>query len=207
LVPDVLRYGDYSRLGESIYDHPFQWGSKRTGPDLAREGGKRSDSWHYIHMRNPRMNPGSRMPAYPWIFHKETRFKDLPAKIAVQQRLGVPFPIMTPAEIEQHAREQALEIATGLVGEQVKIEVQEDEKEPTNETEARDHLAGKEIVALIAYLQKLGSYEEVLPDETPERIEPRIFKPGIPDKQRVQTPGETGVTALPNVSPTLATQP
>ena len=207
LVPDVLRYGDYSRLGESIYDHPFQWGSKRTGPDLAREGGKRSDSWHYLHMRNPRMNPGSRMPAYPWLFHKETKFKDLPAKIAVQQRLGVPFPIMTPEEIEQHAREQALEIATGLVAEQVRIKVTEGEKEPTNETEARDHLAGKEIIAIIAYLQKLGSFEEVVPDDAPEKFEPRIFKPGIPDNQRVRAPSAPAVTSLPEVQPTLATQP
>ena len=147
------------------------------------------------------------MPAYPWLFHKETKFKDLPVKIAVQQRLGVPFPIMTPEEIEQHAREQALEIATGLVAEQVRIKVTEGEKEPTNETEARDHLAGKEIIAIIAYLQKLGSFEEVVPDDAPEKFEPRIFKPGIPDNQRVRAPSAPAVTSLPEVQPTLATQP
>ena len=183
LVPDVLRYGDYSRLGESIYDHPFQWGSKRTGPDLAREGGMRGDSWHYLHMLNPRdINPQSRMPNYPWLFNKETDFKALPGKVAVQQRLGVPFPIMTPEEIEQHAREQALGIAEGLVTENVKIVPDKDGKEPTNAAEARDHLAGKEIIALIAYLQKLGTFEEVEPKKKP--TEPRIIKPGIPDQYR-----------------------
>ena len=184
LVPDVLRYGDYSRLGESIYDHPFQWGSKRTGPDLAREGGLRSDTWHYQHMLNPRMNAGSRMPAYPWIFEKKTDFASLPGRIAVQQRLGVPFPIMTPEEIEQHAREQALEIAGRLVAEKVVIPVRKGEKEPADDAEARSHLAGKQIVALIAYLQKLGTYEEVAPPERPEPTKPRTIKPGIPDKLR-----------------------
>src|SRR5664279_78867 len=68
LVPDVLRYGDYSRLGESIYDHPFQWGSKRTGPDLARVGGKYPNVWHLRHMEDPRsISVGSNMPTYPWL--------------------------------------------------------------------------------------------------------------------------------------------
>ena len=185
LVPDVLRYGDYSRLGESIYDHPFQWGSKRTGPDLAREGGLRGDSWHYLHMLNPRgINPQSRMPNYPWLFEKKIDFKSLPGRIAVQQRIGVPYPIMTPEEIEQGAREQALAIATRLVGEKVRIPVKEGVKEPANETEARDHLAGKQIIAIIAYLQKLGAYDEVAPPEKPEPTEPRTITPGIPDDFR-----------------------
>jgi cytochrome c oxidase cbb3-type subunit I/II len=184
LVPDVLRYGDYSRLGESIYDHPFQWGSKRTGPDLAREGGMRGDSWHYLHMLDPRsINPQSRMPNYPWLFTKETDFKALPGKIAVQQRLGVPFPIMTPEEIEQHAREQALKISEGLVTENVTNVPGKAGEEPKTAAEAKTHLAGKEIIALIAYLQKLGSYEEVQPKE-PEPVEPRLFKPGLPDTFR-----------------------
>ncbi|MEM9017137.1 MAG: cytochrome-c oxidase, cbb3-type subunit II, partial [Verrucomicrobiota bacterium] len=191
LVPDVLRYGDYSRLGESIYDHPYQWGSKRTGPDLAREGGKRDNTWHYLHMLDPRsLSPQSRMPSYPWLFVKETKFRDLPGKIAVQQRLGVPFPIMTPEEIEQHAREQALEIARTLVEKQVQIVPDKKSKEPTNDAEARDHLAGKEIVALIAYLQKLGQFDEVAPDESPEIIEPKLFKPSIPDNYRLRSTEE-----------------
>ena len=184
LVPDVIRYGDYSRLGESIYDHPYQWGSKRTGPDLAREGGKRGDSWHFVHMLNPRMNPGSRMPAYPWLFHKDTDFKSLPGKIAVQQRVGVPYPIMTPDEIEQGAREQAMKIATGLVEEKVDIPAGKDGKQPTNPSEARKAIEDKQIIALIAYLQKLGKYKEVEVDEDGTK-KPRSILPGIPDGQRI----------------------
>ncbi|MEM9282636.1 MAG: cytochrome-c oxidase, cbb3-type subunit I [Verrucomicrobiota bacterium] len=198
LVPDVVRYGDYSRLGESTYDHPFQWGSKRTGPDLAREGGLRGNTWHYQHMLDPRtLNEQSRMPNYPWLFQTETDFKALPGKLAVQQRLGVPFPIMTPEEIEQGAREQALEIAQTLVNDKVRIPVKNGDEEPSNETEARDHLAGKEIVALIAYLQKLGTYEEIVPPDEVDPIEPRIFKPGIPDEFRKEGPGAPETEPLP----------
>lgn len=183
LVPDVVRYGDYSRLGESIYDHPFQWGSKRTGPDLAREGGKRGDSWHYLHLLDPRGIEGaSRMPNYPWLVQNKTDFKGLPAKIAVQQRIGVPYPIMAPAEIEQSAREQALKIAEGLVKEQVRIPADSDGKEPENETEARDKLAGSEMIALIAYLQKLGTFEEVEQEDADPGVPP--LGPGVPDKFR-----------------------
>ena len=216
LVPDVLRYGDYSRLGESIYDHPFQWGSKRTGPDLAREGGKRGDSWHYLHMLNPRsINQQSRMPSYTWLFQKGTDFQALPGKLAVQQRLGVPFPIMTPEEIEQHAREQALQIATGLIAEKVKIPDSPGDKEPQNENEAIDHIAGKEIVALIAYLQKLGSFETVVPPTSQPPVKPRMIKPGIPDTMRVsesKDPAQTEeqeapATPAPAAAPTPATTP
>jgi len=192
LVPDVLRYGDYSRLGESIYDHPFQWGSKRTGPDLAREGGNRGDVWHYLHMRDPRsINGQSRMPNYPWLFQKETDFKSLPAKIAVQQRIGVPYPIMTPEEIEQRAREQALAIAEGLVAGRVPLEIEKGEEEPTTAVQARDHLASKEIVALIAYLQKLGTFDEVETEDVPDYGLTPAITPGIPDNQRVRKPGLT----------------
>ncbi len=144
IVPDVVRYGDYSRLGESIYDHPFQWGSKRTGPDLAREGGMRNNIWHYEHMMNPRStSPGSNMPAYPWLNEKTVNFESLPAKIMVMNGLGVPYPDWSDEEIIQHAQLQAEDIAEGLVNE---------DKYTEPETE---------LVALIAYLQKLGTYEEV----------------------------------------------
>ncbi len=200
LVPDVLRYGAYSRLGESIYDHPFQWGSKRTGPDLAREGGLRDNTWHYLHMLNPRsLNPQSRMPNYHWLFERKTDFKALPAKVAVQQRLGVPFPIMTPEEIEQHAREQALGIATTLVEKDVKIHLGKGDKEPANRDEARDLIAGKKIVALIAYLQKLGSFDPVAP-KGPQPSSPRVILPGIPDDLRPAAPLENPEPAAPPVT-------
>jgi cytochrome c oxidase cbb3-type subunit I/II len=100
LVPDVMRYGDYSRLGESIYDHPYQWGSKRTGPDLARVGGKYPDVWHLRHMEDPRsISVGSNMPSYPWMLKNNTDIAALPSKIRVQRTLGVPYGPLTAQQI------------------------------------------------------------------------------------------------------------
>jgi cytochrome c oxidase cbb3-type subunit I/II len=144
LVPDVLRYGDYSRLGESIYDHPYQWGSKRTGPDLARVGGKYPNVWHLRHMEDPRsISVGSNMPTYPWLLANALDTSTLPVKISVQRTLGVPYPNWTPEQIATRVNEQSKEIAADLraAGAYVAPE--------------------KEIVALIAYLQHLGKYEIV----------------------------------------------
>lgn len=174
LVPDIMRYGrngiadDYSHLGESIYDFPHQWGSKRTGPDLAREGGdaiddaglvrvgKKSNSWHFTHFLNPRQtSPGSNMPAYPWFFEEETDFESLPRRIATQQRLGVPYPAMSKDQIEQHAREQAMAIADTL-----KTDAYLPDQPELTGKALRNHLAERKIIAVIAYLQKLGTYTE-----------------------------------------------
>jgi cytochrome c oxidase cbb3-type subunit I/II len=139
LVPDVMRYGDYSRLGESIWDHPFQWGSKRNGPDLARVGGKYNDAWHFDHLQNPRqISVGSNMPTYPWLFTGETDYAALPAKIRVQKLIGVPFPNWSPALIDTLARTQAKDIAKDL------------------QAQGRYIAPDREIVALISYLQSLG---------------------------------------------------
>jgi cytochrome c oxidase cbb3-type subunit I/II len=148
LVPDVLRYGEYSRLGESIYDHPYQWGSKRTGPDLARVGGKYSNVWHLRHMENPRMSPGSNMPAYPWLLQNDTDVATLPSKIAVQRTLGVPYPAWSPAEIGELINEQSKRIATDLRKDGAFVAPE------------------KEVVALIAYLQSLGKFEDLQPKMT-----------------------------------------
>lgn len=150
LVPDVMRYGDngqgggYSHLGEFVYDFPYQWGSKRTGPDLQREGGFRSDDWHYWHMLDPRdVSPGSNMPSYPWLFTKDTKVSQLPKKIRVMRMLGVPYPIdISEEEIQAQVDEQAAEIVERLAEKGAFVEPE------------------KEIVALIAYLQKLGAYRE-----------------------------------------------
>jgi cytochrome c oxidase cbb3-type subunit I/II len=149
LVGDVLRYGkgpeDYSKLGESIYDHPYQWGSKRSGPDLARIGGKYNHVWHYNHMRDPRaVSAGSTMPNYPWLFRAKTDIASLPRKIEVQRAVGVPY----PAALDENAiyasvQEQAESITTDL-------------KAAGAETSP-----DREIVALIAYLQKVGKSEIV----------------------------------------------
>ena len=146
LVPDVLRYGDYSRLGESIYDHPFQWGSRRTGPDLARVGGKYPHVWHLRHMEDPRaISVGSNMPAYPWLLTNDTDVAALPNRLAVQRTLGVPYPEQTPAEVRVQVDRQARAIADELRAAGATVE------------------PGREIIALIAYLQRLGRSEEVGP--------------------------------------------
>jgi len=139
LVPDVMRYGDYSRLGESIWDHPYQWGSKRTGPDLARVGVKYNHAWHYDHLENPRnISTGSNMPGYTWLLKQDTDYAVLPAKIRVQRMLGVPFPNWSPADIDRLAKDQAKTIAAELKAQGRYVE------------------PDREVVALIAYLQSLG---------------------------------------------------
>ncbi len=139
LVPDVMRYGDYSRLGESIWDHPYQWGSKRTGPDLARVGNKYNHAWHYDHLENPRnISTGSNMPGYTWLMKQDTDYAVLSAKIRVQRLLGVPFPNWSPADIDRLAKDQAKTIAAELKAQGRYVE------------------PDREVVALIAYLQSLG---------------------------------------------------
>ena len=180
LVPDVMRYGrsgvadDFSHLGESIFDHPYQWGSKRTGPDLAREGGplavgtkymrvgKRGNDWHFNHFLNPRQtSPGSNMPPYPWLFEKTTDVKSLPTKIAAQSRIGVPWPPMSQHEIRDLAESQSQEIAASLVAAKVYLP-----DKPNLQGDAlRNYLAKTQVVALIAYTQKLGAYREIVKDE------------------------------------------
>lgn len=89
---ETLRYGPYSVAGEFVYDHPFQWGSKRTGPDLARVGGRYSDEWHRVHLNNPRdLVPESNMPAYPWLERRTVDAESLPAKMRALRTLGVPY--------------------------------------------------------------------------------------------------------------------
>ncbi|MBK8065610.1 MAG: cytochrome-c oxidase, cbb3-type subunit II [Betaproteobacteria bacterium] len=89
---EVERYGHYSVAGEFVYDHPFQWGSKRTGPDLARVGGRYSDEWHRIHMNNPRdLVPESNMPAYPWLAKSPADAADIETKMRALRLVGVPY--------------------------------------------------------------------------------------------------------------------
>ena len=100
---ETLRYGDYSKAGEFVYDHPFQWGSKRTGPDLHRVGGKYSDDWHRIHLNNPRdLVPESNMPAYPWLLKGNVDPADMAPKMKSLRMVGVPY---TDAEIAMAGEE------------------------------------------------------------------------------------------------------
>ena len=92
LRAETLRYGPYSQAGEFVYDHPFQWGSKRTGPDLHRVGGRYSDEWHRVHLNNPRdLVPESNMPAYPWLAKNTLDPADMPPRLNAMRRLGVPY--------------------------------------------------------------------------------------------------------------------
>ncbi len=136
---EVARYGEYSKAGEFVYDHPFQWGSKRTGPDLARIGGKYPDSWHYNHMFDPStMSPGSIMPRYPWLMDTKIDTTLTPAKIRAMQTLGVPY----PEGFDQQANAELMAQAN---------KIKENLKKDKIET-----AADAEIVALIAYLQRVG---------------------------------------------------
>ncbi|HET9727830.1 MAG TPA: cytochrome-c oxidase, cbb3-type subunit II [Acidimicrobiia bacterium] len=100
---ETERYGHYSVAGESVYDHPFQWGSKRTGPDLARVGGRYSDEWHRVHLANPRdVVPESNMPAYPWLAKTALVPEDIAPKMKALRRVGVPY---TDEEIARAAEQ------------------------------------------------------------------------------------------------------
>ena len=147
---ETVRYGEYSKSGEYIYDRPFLWGSKRTGPDLWREGGRNLDIWHFNHMMDPRTtSPGSIMPPYPHLTDQVLDLKDLPAKITALRKLGTPY----PRDFEKYAIANAQEQAKGVaktLGEQ--------------ESKLKDQgLEDKEIVAIIAYLQRLGTAIKVQP--------------------------------------------
>lgn len=137
---ETERYGEYSKPGEFVYDHPFQWGSKRTGPDLQREGGKYPNSWHYNHMEDPRtMSPGSIMPPYPHMIENDLDTSTTAAKIRAMQKLGVPYPEGYDVYSNTDLMNQANGIAKDLERDGIKV------------------MSNKEIVAIIAYLQRLGT--------------------------------------------------
>lgn len=137
---ETERYGEYSKAGEFVYDHPFLWGSKRTGPDLHRIGGRYSNMWHYLHMEDPEsMSPGSIMPPYPWLLDKKADFSNLSKKISVMRSLGVPYEKGFEEVALEAAQKQANEIVEDLASNGIAVE------------------PDKEIVALIAYLQRLGT--------------------------------------------------
>ena len=149
---ETARYGEYSKAGEFVYDHPFQWGSKRTGPDLHREGignkQNRPDSWHYLHMLNPEdISPGSIMPTYEWLIEDDLNTAYSEKKISAMRTLGVPYPEGFEAEVQDNMVAQADSIAKHILTDL-------DSEHTPDQVEA---LRKKEIVALIAYLQRLGS--------------------------------------------------
>jgi cytochrome c oxidase cbb3-type subunit I/II len=136
---EMLRYGEWTRAGELAFDHPFLLGSRRIGPDLQREGGKYPDSWHYEHMRNPRsLSPGSIMPTYTWLHRSRLDAEDIRKSVIALRRVGVPYSDAdvagVPAQMQGQGKEIVARLATAGI------------------TAEPDH----EIIALIAYLQRLG---------------------------------------------------
>ncbi len=137
---ETERYGEYSKAGEYVYDHPFLWGSKRTGPDLQRVGRKYPDAWHYNHMYDPTsMSPGSIMPPYPWLIEDDLDYSNLQAKINALRSIGVPYAPGFENKAADDLRAQAETIAKDLDAAGIKTRW------------------NKEIIALIAYLQRLGT--------------------------------------------------
>jgi cytochrome c oxidase cbb3-type subunit II len=152
LRDEVERYGHYSLAVESMYDHPFQWGSKRTGPDLARVGGKYSDAWHRDHLRDPRsVVPGSVMPNYSWLAETDLDYAHVADNLSAQALVGVPY----TADMIAHATADVVTQATtespdagDLVKRYPKAQARDFDGNPARVTEAD---------ALIAYLQMLGT--------------------------------------------------
>ncbi|WP_199193342.1 cytochrome-c oxidase, cbb3-type subunit I [Blastopirellula marina] len=140
ILAETIRYGEYSKAGEFVYDHPFQWGSRRIGPDLAREGGRQSSSWHVFHFRNPgEFIPGSIMPAYPHFETQELNLSTLPDRVKAAYYLGAPYSDEVLENSIEIAEAQAKQIAKDIA----------DQNGP-------EGLENKKVVALIAYIQRLG---------------------------------------------------
>ena len=157
---EVKRYGEYSKSGEYVYDHPHLWGSKRTGPDLMRVGGKYPHSWHFSHMWNPQATTtGSIMPAYKWMFdNKKMKHDDIQKKMSVMKTLGVPYTDNDIANAFTSIEKQALEIEKGLETDPNFSKSYAASKEKAKITgEKFVQMKDREIVALIAYLQRLGT--------------------------------------------------
>ncbi|MCL4119282.1 UNVERIFIED_CONTAM: hypothetical protein GTU68_022540 [Idotea baltica] len=142
---EIVRYGEYSKSGEFVYDRPFQFGSRRIGPDLHRVGGKYNDYWHYQHMLDPRSTtPGSIMPAYSWLYRKDIKTKSTGRKLKVMKDLGAPYSSSEITGAVKNLRSQAKKISEDLYSQGVS-------------RTAVKNLEEKQIIALIAYLQRLGT--------------------------------------------------
>ena len=149
-----LRYGHYSLAAESKYDHPFQWGSKRTGPDLARVGGKYSNEWHVAHLVNPRdVVPQSIMPNYPWLLENELDFSDVQDRMRALKKTGVPYS-ETEREFQRNVDEFGAEVASQL-------DILRAEENLMQQALASNYDGQRaritEMDALVAYLQVLGT--------------------------------------------------
>ena len=156
---EVERYGEYAKAGEFVYDHPFLWGSKRTGPDLLRIGGKYSDNWHLNHMYDPQStSSGSIMPSYKWLVTDELDKSDTEAKMHAMQKLGVPYTNEEIARAQEWMLEQGTQIEKNLYTDPDFAKTYEADKKYAQENgQEFVEMRNREIVALIAYLQRLGT--------------------------------------------------
>jgi cytochrome c oxidase cbb3-type subunit I/II len=158
MTHEVLRYGKPSEAAEFIYDHPFQWGSKRTGPDLARVGGKYPHMWHYKHFYDPRaVTAGSIMPRYVWLFTSKIDYSSLSKKLEVMKALGVPYSAEEIKNAADLAKAQAGTISAELIAEGVPAKVEQ-----------------MEVVALISYMQRLGIDYGSIPETPVELAGPEV---------------------------------
>ncbi|PJR04893.1 cytochrome-c oxidase, cbb3-type subunit I [Avrilella dinanensis] len=157
---EVERYGEYSKSGEYVYDHPFLWGSKRTGPDLHRVGGKYSDNWHFNHMYDPQStSTGSIMPSYKWLFaNKSMYYDDIEKKMEVLATLGAPYTEEDIAQARENIKIQGEQIAKNLETDPDYVKSYEESKK-TAQARGEEFvpMSQREITALIAYLQRLGT--------------------------------------------------
>lgn len=148
---ETERYGEYSKAGEFVYDHPFLWGSKRIGPDLHRVGGKYPDAWHYNHLDDPRStSPGSIMPRYLWLLTQKLDTSSLPARISALRRVGVPYATGYESKALADLNQQAAKVVANLKTGQVNAQ------------------PDREVIAVIAYLQRLGTDIKLAPKATAE---------------------------------------
>jgi cytochrome c oxidase cbb3-type subunit I/II len=159
LVAETKRYGEYSKPGEFIYDHPFQWGSRRIGPDLAREGGKQSHDWHWRHFDRPdNVSEGSIMPAFPHLLDEEINYRNLPQIVKTAHLLGANYPdelMSNPDAIIEAAKKQALKINAEMVAQGGEANV-----------------FNKQAIAMIAYLQRMGTDISRSPTPVPKSAAP-----------------------------------
>jgi cytochrome c oxidase cbb3-type subunit I/II len=164
---ETQRYGEYSKPGEFVYDHPFLWGSRRIGPDLHRVGGKYPNLWHVRHFENPAaVTPNSIMPRYPWLLRDRVDFPSISPRLRALHAVGVPYDASTIAGADALAREQARTIAADVKA----------QGGPSG-------LEDKQVVALIAYLQRLGTDIKLAPP------------PGAPEAPAPPAVASRGATA------------
>ena len=165
---EVERYGEYSKAGEYVYDHPFLWGSKRTGPDLMRIGGKYSDNWHFNHMYDPQStSAGSIMPGYKWLITDKHDRSNTETKMEAMVKLGVPYTEAEIANAQAQMEEQATKIQQNLYNDPDFVATYEADKKyaEANGLEFIE-MKDREIVALIAYIQRLGTDIKVVNSTT-----------------------------------------